>query len=76
MFQPCRSFHCQRKRRRLRSVVSVEPVGGEFQPPLETGYPGGGAYHIMGSFFICVLNKKGTPRFDARVPFRIRKTLV
>jgi len=26
----------------------LEPVGGEFQPRLETGYPGGGAHLIFG----------------------------
>jgi hypothetical protein len=25
----------------------LEPVGGEFQPLFETGYPGGGAYLIF-----------------------------
>jgi hypothetical protein len=24
--------------------LGLEPVGGEFQPSFETGYPGGGAY--------------------------------
>ena len=25
----------------------IDPVGGEFQPSFETGYPGGGAYLIF-----------------------------
>jgi hypothetical protein len=25
----------------------LDPVGGEFQPPFETGYPGGGAHLIF-----------------------------
>ena len=107
----------------------IGPVVGEFQPPLETGCPGGGDYLIfvlnahapfrgttmnqnsnlylmplcqldrLGRLsqwpvfnrptqqtqrtqraqraqpVIFVLYKKGTPRFDARVPFRIRETL-
>jgi hypothetical protein len=48
----------------------LESVGGEFQPSFATVYPGGDAYLLF------ALRKKGTPRFDARVPFRIRKTLV
>jgi len=31
-----------------RTGPGLEPVGGEFQPPLETGYPGGGAHLIFG----------------------------
>ena len=33
----------------------LDPVGGEFQPSFETGYPGGGAYLIFVSFEIRVL---------------------
>ena len=43
----------------------LAPVGGAFQPPLETGYPGGGAYHILGSFFICVLKNSIDNRIDS-----------
>ena len=28
-------------------LVRAQPVGGEFQPQLETGYPGGGAHLIF-----------------------------
>jgi hypothetical protein len=37
-------------------VRSLEPVGGEFQPQIAIGYPGGGAYLASGFAFIFVLN--------------------
>jgi hypothetical protein len=30
----------------LTNIQPYQPVGGEFQPQLETGYPGGGAHRI------------------------------
>jgi hypothetical protein len=29
-----------------RTISEIDPVGGEFQPRLETGYPGGGAHLV------------------------------
>ena len=37
----------------------LEPVGIEFQAPVETVYPGGGAYLASGFGFIFVLNTHG-----------------
>jgi hypothetical protein len=42
----------ERLRRRL---TVLEPVGIEFQTPVETVYPGGGAYLTSGFGFIFVL---------------------
>jgi hypothetical protein len=34
-----------------------EPVGGEFQPPFETAYPGGGAHLFSVLHSIFVINR-------------------
>jgi hypothetical protein len=34
----------------------LEPVGGEFQPPFETVFPGGGAHHFSVLHSIFVVN--------------------
>jgi hypothetical protein len=31
----------------LTNIQPYQPVGGEFQPQLETGYPGGGAHLVF-----------------------------
>ena len=38
----------------------LEPVGGEFQPPFETVYPGGGAHLFTVLLFVFVLKVDGT----------------
>jgi hypothetical protein len=43
----------------------LDPVGGEFQPPFETGYPGGGAYLI---FVLKILTPQPANRLTANRP--------
>jgi hypothetical protein len=38
----------------------LEPVGGEFQPPFETVYPGGGAHLFSVFHSIFVINRIST----------------
>ena len=50
-----------------RPGPGLEPVGGEFQPRLETVYPGGGAYLIFVIEYQCLL--KNIDEMTSRPPY-------
>jgi hypothetical protein len=41
----------------LTNIQPYQPVGGEFQPPFETVYPGGGAHLFSVLHSIFVINR-------------------